>query len=275
MSNKSLAAIAIILILGGLNIIQFNFFTLPQLSGENTPFDVETVLDGDKEEHIGKTITLDGYYIEGGSNLFLLVTDPIVYEKNSLTPTNYLMIGGSIPLSLQGQQGAQVHLTGEISWADVEEGLLSIKYTKYKLIKEGVIGHLANKFFNLEHLKEELSFVPYVTTKYAVLISGGIKPEKAYARYWNDITGMYFILTWLHGYDPANMYVVYKNGIAEDNFAPVHGPATHTYIQAVFSELEEKMGRLDDLFIYTTNHGGTAGLSLWKALDPSVLTPNN
>ena len=205
MSNKSLATIAIILVLGGLNIVQFNFFTLPQLSGQNTPLDAETVLNGDKEEYIGKTITLDGYYIEGGSNISLLVTDTIVFENNSLTPANYLMIGGSVPSSLQGQQGAQIHLTGEISWADVEEGLLAIRYSKYKLIKEGALTHLSNKYYNLDHLKSELSFVPYVTTKYAVLISGGIKPEKAYARYWNDITAMYFILTWLYGYNPANI----------------------------------------------------------------------
>ena len=34
------------------------------------------------------------------------------------------------------------------------------------------------------------------------------------------------------------------------------------------------MTRIDDLFIYTTNHGGSAGLSLWGPLDPYVLTPN-
>ncbi|MHA2096518.1 MAG: C13 family peptidase, partial [Candidatus Hodarchaeales archaeon] len=273
MSNKSLAVVAIIIILGGLNIVQLTIFTLPELSSENTPLDVESVLDGDKEEYIGKTITLDGYYIEGGGNSSLLVTDPIVFENNSLTPSNYLMIGGSVPSSLHGQQGAQVHMTGEISWADAEEGLLSIRYSKYKLIKEGALTHLANKFVNIDYLKDELVFVPYVTTKYAVLISGGIKPEKAYSRYWNDITAMYFILTWLYGYNPANIYVVYKNGIAEDNFVPVHGPATHTYLQTVFTELEGKMGRVDDLFIYATNHGGSSGLSLWGPLDPYALTP--
>ena len=54
----------------------------------------------------------------------------------------------------------------------------------------------------------------------------------------------------------------------------MNGPATHANIQAVFTELEDKMTRIDDLFIYTTNHGGTAGLSLWGPLDPYVLTPN-
>jgi hypothetical protein len=41
----------------------------------------------------------------------------------------------------------------------------------------------------------------------------------------------------------------------------------------VFSELEGKMTRSDDLFIYATNHGGTSGLSLWGPMDPYVLTP--
>ena len=276
MSKKSLAVILVIVILGGLNIFQLYFFTFPQILPENIPQDVESVLSGNKADYIGKVITLDGFYIEGGGNISLLVTDPIVFENNSLTPANYLTIGGTIPSSLLGQQGAQVQITGKISWAepDSEEDLLSIKYISYKLIREAVLTHLDNKYVNPSLIKEGHTLVPLVQTKYAVLISGGIKPEKAYTRYWNDITSMYTILTWLYGYDPANVYVIYKDGVAENNYAPVNGPATHANIQAVFTELEDKMTRIDDLFIYTTNHGGTAGLSLWGPLDPYVLTPN-
>ncbi len=273
MSKKSLAVIILIVILGGLNIFQLYFFTFPQILPENIPHDVETVLIGNKTDYIGQVITLDGFYIEGGSNISLLVTDPVVFENNSLTPANYLTIGGTIPSSLQGKQGAQVHLTGEISWADADEGLLFIKYSRFKLIKEGALSHLG-KFIDPSQFKEGYDLVPLVQNKYAVLISGGIKPEKAYTRYWNDITAMYTILTWFYGYKPANIYVVYKNGIAENNYAPVNGPATHSFLETVFTELQEKMTRSDDLFIYTTNHGGTGGLSLWKPLDPYGLTPN-
>jgi hypothetical protein len=273
MAKKSIAIVLLIVILGGLNIVQFLYFTivLPQ---ENNPLDVESVLNGNKEDYIGKIITLNGFYIEGGANISLLVTDPLVYENNSLTPSNYILIGGSVPSSLQGQQGAQVQITGKVSWADAEEGLLSIGYAKYEIIKEPVLGSMKNIMINPSLIKEGHDLVPLVQTKYAVLISGGINPEKAYARYWNDITTMYTILTWLYGYDPANIYIAYKDGVAENNYAPCHGPATHTFIESVFSELEGKMSRIDDLFIYTTNHGGSAGLSLWGPLDPYVLTPN-
>jgi len=273
MAKKSIAIVLLIVILGGLNIFQFFYFTTI-LHQENLAIDVESVLNGNREDYIGKVITLDGFYIEGGANISLLVTDPIVYENNSLTPNNYLLIGGTVPTSLQGQQGAQIQLRGEVSWADAEEGLLSIKYSKYKIIKEAILGTMKNVLINPSLLKKGHDLVPLVQTKYAVLISGGIKPEKAYARYWNDITAMYTILTWFYGYDPANIYIIYKDGVAENNYAPCHGPATHTFIQSVFSELENKMTRIDDLFIYTTNHGGSAGLSLWGPLDPYVLTPN-
>lgn len=278
MSKKSLGLLLLVVVLGGLNIVQFYYFTqlVPALPREDVPVDIVTLTEGDKaekEKYIGKLVTLNGYYVVGGSNMSLLVTDPIVFENNSLTPSNYVLISGSVPSALQTQISAQIHLKGKLSWGNATEELLSIEFNKYTLIQEGALAHLGNYFADPSKLKLS-SVLPHLNTKYAVLISGGIKPEKAYARYWNDITAMYFILTWMYNYNPDNIYVVYKDGGGENNYAPCHGPATHTYLQTVFSELEGKMTRSDDLFIYATNHGGTSGLSLWGPMDPYVLTPN-
>ncbi|MFW9854324.1 MAG: C13 family peptidase [Candidatus Thorarchaeota archaeon] len=275
MSKKSLFVFFLVVSLAGLNIFQFYYFTtlLPVTPQEDVPLDVVTILNNNKADYIGKTVTLDGYYVEGGSNISLLITEPVIFENNSLTPNNYLIIGGNVPSSLQTQIGAQVHLKGRITWANETEGLLEITYGSHSLIREGALNHLQNKFIDTSKLYDITQF-PFNQRKYAVLISGGIKPEKAYSRYWNDITAMYFILTWLYGYDPQNIYIVYKDGIPENGFAPVHGPATHTYLQTVFTELENKMTRSDNLFIYTTNHGGSSGLSLWGPMDPYALTPN-
>ena len=102
--------------------------------------------------------------------------------------------------------------------------------------------------------------------KYAVLFSGGIRAEKAYARYWNDIIYMYFILQ-TYGYQSDHIYVVYKNGISEDNITPVDYPATHESFAAVFETLSEEMGESDSLFFYTTNHGAPDGICVWEPLD--------
>lgn len=284
MSKKSLFILALVVILGGLNVFQYYYFTilLPTTPQEDVPYEVVALLTGNKSDSIGKTMTLNGYYIQGGDNISLLITDPLIFINNSLTPNNYLIItnpvGTALPSALQDQQGAQIHLKGKITWAtNATEGLLAIDYVKYTLIAEGALGHLSNFFKIPDKIIFNYSYIPpfsRTNTKYAVLMSGGIKPEKAYSRYWNDITAMNFILTWLYGYEQENIYVAYKDGMPENGFGPVHGPATHTYIQSVFNTLAGKMGIGDDLFIYATNHGGSAGLSLWGPMDPYVLTPS-
>ena len=44
MSKMTLALVTLVLILGGLNIFQAIFFTLPQISQENDPIDVEVLI---------------------------------------------------------------------------------------------------------------------------------------------------------------------------------------------------------------------------------------
>jgi hypothetical protein len=110
--------------------------------------------------------------------------------------------------------------------------------------------------------------IDFEAEKYAVLYSGGIKPDKAYYRYWNDIIYMHFILE-MHGYDPDNIYVVYKDGVSEDGITAVDYPATHTSMNTVFDLLAAEMGARDTLFFYTTNHGGSGGISVWDPLDSS------
>ncbi|MFW9992554.1 MAG: C13 family peptidase [Candidatus Odinarchaeota archaeon] len=273
MSKKTAALVLAVIILGGLNAVQFFYFTAlnPGTPTEDVPMALNTLLQ-DKKGLIGKTITVDGYYIVGGSNISILITDPIVWENNSLAPDNYLVISGNIPLALQGKPGSRVYLKGKVSWADADEGVLAMGYGEHSIIQEAEAGKYKDYIASPQIVNITFPLPP--ATKYAVLVSGGINPEKAYMRYWNDITAMYFILTWLYHYEPENIYVVYKDGVAENGFAPVHGSATHAKLQEVFTELEGKMTGRDDLFIYTTNHGGSSGLSLWGPSDPYALTPN-
>ncbi|MHA1610736.1 MAG: C13 family peptidase, partial [Promethearchaeota archaeon] len=64
-----------------------------------------------------------------------------------------------------------------------------------------------------------------------------------------------------------NIYVIYKDGVAEDDITPVHYPAIHSSLDTVFGILSAEMGLRDDLFFYTTNHGGGAGISVWGPMD--------
>ncbi len=104
--------------------------------------------------------------------------------------------------------------------------------------------------------------------KYAILISGGIRKEDNYARYWNDLYYMYSILK-EYGFTDNNIYVLYADGNIPSNTnckdpenikAPkqdiIDYSATRSKLETVFDELANKMTDNDLLFIYTTNHGG-------------------
>ena len=104
-------------------------------------------------------------------------------------------------------------------------------------------------------------------SKYAVLISGGINPVKAFPRYWNDLKYMYSILINRYGYNPGNIYVIYKDGFAEDIQMPVNYSASLADLQTVFSSLATRMLADDTLFIFTTNHGSPTGLCMYNAPD--------
>ncbi len=73
-------------------------------------------------------------------------------------------------------------------------------------------------------------------------------------------------------YDPENIYVIYRDGVGNNPNPPVDYPATHASLETVFGILEDTLRARDQLFIYTTNHGGTGGLSLWKPLDSGYVS---
>ncbi len=95
-----------------------------------------------------------------------------------------------------------------------------------------------------------------VSTKYALLYSGGINPDKAYDRYWNDMSLYYNMLVYIYGYDPDNIIVVYKNGVALNNSMPVGYAATPAGLNSAFSALGDMMDSNDQFFFFMTNHGG-------------------
>ena len=224
---------------------------------------------GASEDFIGKTVTLIGYLVIAGGN-HLLVSNPLLYFNNSLNVGNYVVLGGTIPESMSESIGKQIAVTGLLEVADPSDGTLGTTVDSFFDIESEVSfpgiyvdAQLVNPVIQFPDLIYE--FDP-VAEKYAVLYSGGIKPGKDYYRYWNDIIYMYFILQ-MHGFDAANIYVIYKDGVGEDTYTPVHHPATHDSLDTVFGELSQEMGGADTLFFYTTNHGGGSGISVWNPLD--------
>lgn len=270
-SKRPVTLIALIVILIGTNLgtLYYFIFYRPSVPLENVPMGIGDVTSN-PEAYIGKTITITGFYVIS-AGFPMLVESLWSFLNNSLQPDNYILVTGEPPQAMEDYVGQRCDVKGTGEWADESDGVLGVRYSQYtaRPVDSVVQGFFKDQILDTDILNEYKPFqYDPSAEKYAVLYSGGIKPEKAYYRYWNDIIYMYFILQ-MHGYQSQNIYVVYKDGVGADPYTPVDYPATHTSLDTVFATLSDQMGYRDTLFFYTTNHGGSSGISVWGPMDSS------
>jgi len=120
---------------------------------------------------------------------------------------------------------------------------------------------------------------------WAIIISGGANQGNNHIRYWNDSSFIYKTLINYYGYNEDQIYVLISDGTnpaadrsdGTNSPADLDGdgdddtmyPATLAYVDQAFAELATELSASDQLFIYTTDHGGsTSGwdvyLNLWN-----------
>ncbi len=120
---------------------------------------------------------------------------------------------------------------------------------------------------------------------FAFIISGGANQGSNHIRYWNDSSFIYKALVNYYGYADENIYVCISDGLDPavdrsdgtnsppdldgDGDDDIQYPATNEYIQLVFDELNTILTPGDQLFIFTTDHGGQESgwdcyLNLWN-----------
>jgi len=120
---------------------------------------------------------------------------------------------------------------------------------------------------------------------YAFIISGGADSGNNHIRYWNDCAFIYRTLVNYYGYADENIFVCISDGtnpavdrsngtnsppdLDGDGDDDIQYPATLAYIGPVFNELATLLNPSDQLFIFTTDHGGSEGgwnayLNLWN-----------
>lgn len=261
------AVVIVILIVSNAATLYYFLLVDQSVPMSDVPMGIADIA-GASEDYIGKTVTLIGYLVIAGGN-HLLVSNPMYYFNNSLDTSNHVVINGDIPESMSNSLGKQVAVTGLLEVENPSDGTLgTVMDSFYDLTTEvaypGIYQDARLDPYPLFNITPEI--LDPTEEKYAILYSGGIREGKAYARYWNDIIYMYFILQ-MYGYQSDHIYVVYKDGTSEDNITPVDYPATHQSLDAVFDILSEDMGVSDSLFFYTTNHGGRNGICVWEPMD--------
>jgi hypothetical protein len=141
----------------------------------------------------------------------------------------------------------------------------------------------------LERYRERLRSLPKPDPSrgpaYAFIISGGANQSNNHIRYWNDCAFIYTTLVEYYGYEDENIRVCISDGtnpapdrsdgtnsppdLDGDGDDDIEYPATLQYIDLVFDELAATLTAGDQLFIFTTDHGGQESgwdcyLNLWN-----------
>jgi hypothetical protein len=269
--SKRTGWIVLAIVLVALNVGQFAYFVWlrgPSVPAENSPLQVADVTGGNRTNYLGKTVTLDGYFVGVAPGVSLLTAALNDMRENAiLSPTRFLTIKGTLPQSLtMNDTGSRILLKGVIGVDDSNSSITSISYLSHRVVEKAPRG------FGQWNPAISIAIPPFLLPhKYAVLISGGWDKDHAYIRYWNDLIYMYFILVDVYHYSPSNIFVFYKDGTPEGSGMPVNGSCTYSNIAAAFKTLAGEMTDRDQLFIYTTNHGNPA-LCLWNH---DVLIPSD
>jgi parallel beta-helix repeat protein len=123
---------------------------------------------------------------------------------------------------------------------------------------------------------------PDCTHNYALLLSGGFDPNNNHKRYYNDILSMYKTLTTTYGYPKDHIWVLMSDGTspvldrhyADSKTSPVtaltdDSPTAADFVGAhigdaslntlrvtLQTDIPSKITSDDNLYIFTTNHGG-------------------
>jgi hypothetical protein len=259
-NRNGLAALVIVLLI--LNVGQFVYFEVlrgPTVSAEDSPLQVTDITGDNRSNYLGKIVTLDGYFAGVAPEVSLLVSSIDDFGQNKLIPTtSFVTIGGSFSGLTMNDTGSRVLLKGVVGIDDSNSSITRITYISHRVLEKSVRNYA--QYDAAISLTLPAIFYQH---KYAVLISGGYDVDHAYLRYWVDLKFMYAILVNVYGYDPSNIFVIYKDGIGEDSYMPVNYSATYNHLNTAFSSLASKMTSRDQLFIYTTNHGSPSALCLW------------
>lgn len=164
---------------------------------------------------------------------------------------------------------------------------------QWSLLSRKISTQSSGEFFNFSEAKlPRQNAVTMPENSYAVIISGGGNLNSNHIRYWNDCSAIYSALINVYGYLEDHIYVIMSDGTdpaadrydyMEDSYdsspldldgngtPDIQYAATKANITAVFNELSGKLSSDDDLFIFTTDHGGSGSNGVYLVLWNSVL----
>jgi hypothetical protein len=112
-------------------------------------------------------------------------------------------------------------------------------------------------------------------SRWAVLMNGGYDQYNNHVRYWNDLSNIYITLTSVYEFDDENIIVLCSDGLnpavdqsnGQNSDPDLDGDGDDdimyscvlSNVEMVFESLAENFTGNEKLFVFTTDHGGSAG----------------
>lgn len=210
--------------------------------------------------NVNKLQTLEGVFYDGSIPMIVESLD-IVRQDAILPPDKYVPIVGPVPTGLKWGDKIRVQGTikrpggGDPPWVRQESLFVQVQAAgNITIATPGTVLKYDPSRFRIVG-GPVITGPVLASKKYAVLISGGASPANNHIRYWNDLKTMYGILK-NRGYNAANIYVIYADGVAKDGDMPVNYSATKANINTVFSTLQTKLLANDTVYVMLNDHGG-------------------
>lgn len=177
------------------------------------------------------------------------------------------------------------HAVQYIFYAEPSEEILifdtqspPLNYYDYKVVSTS----FSEFFFSIENRRAPIltKTEPVMShtgrdSRYAVLMNGGYNMGNNHVRYWNDLSNIYITLVSVYEFDDENIIVLCSDGL---NSAPdqSNGQNSHpdldgdgdndimyscvlSNVDMVFTSLAQNFTGNEKLFVFTTDHGSSAG----------------
>lgn len=231
---------------------------------------IEDLKGDDWMDNLGKEVTIEAFLSLQPEPMLLFDFED--RNKNQLIPESRYIRLAVDPLVLReiddSYHGARVRVTGTIAQdvSGAAEAMTTLIGSNFRCIIDvsqlptliSPSEYVYPGHFNLCEANPAICTDLTVNERqtYVMIFSGGINSSKAYLRYWNDMVFFHFTLTWILGVDVANIKVVYKNGVGEDGYMPVHYAASIAGVDAAFNWFDDNMDANDRFIFFATNHGG-------------------
>jgi hypothetical protein len=248
---------------------------------------------------VQKTLLLEDNYSSKNIYVHKNIISPLdtlkTFYNEIITPNYYswFFFIDDIPLANWGHDCRYVFVDSQTGYLTIQNANLPPSLGNMDVLHEITIEYQDTIYYQSKSLKSIESSngnndsdndICLSGNTYAVIISGGMDQYNNHVRYWNDCAFIYSTLINKYSFDKEKVYILMADGTSAaidrhllngtydsspldldgDGSNDIQYAATKNNISSVFNTLANIITSNDNVFVFTTDHGGSgSSLILW------------